>query len=115
MPESSTLAMPPAPLSNIAELETTSSSMLAPSQNSCGVFPVGGFGSAVIVTDVVAVPDAHPPEAAMVYVTVYTPAVLLEGIIKPVVLLIVKPTGDDVNPPPVVPVNVTEAGEAELQ
>ena len=43
------------------------------------------------------------------------PAVLLLGVICPVVALIVNPAGDDVNPPPLVPVKVTLAGLAELQ
>jgi len=41
--------------------------------------------------------------------------VLLLGVIWPEVALIVKPAGAEVNPPPVVPVNVTLAGLAELQ
>jgi len=43
------------------------------------------------------------------------PAVLLLGVICPVVALMLSPAGAEVNPPPVVPVNVTLAGLAELQ
>ena len=53
-------------------------------------------GTAVMVTDVVAVTAAHPPEAAIVYVTVYVPAVLVLGVIAPVELFIVNPAGEAV-------------------
>ncbi len=35
----------------------------------------------------------QPPEAAIVYVTVYVPAVLVLGVISPVLVLILKPVG----------------------
>ena len=44
-------------------------------------------GSAVIVTEVVAVTTAHPPAAAIVLVTVYVPGVLAAKLICPVAVL----------------------------
>jgi hypothetical protein len=46
-----------------------------------------------IVTDVVTGTAAHPPEAGMVYVTVYVPAVLVLGVMAPVAPLMVSPAG----------------------
>ena len=63
-------------------------------------------GTVVIVTDVVVENTAHPPEAATVYVTVYVPAVLVDGVIAPVEASMVNPAVEE-NVPPVVPVNVT--------
>ena len=53
-------------------------------------------GTAVIVTAVVAVTIPHPFAAAMVYVTVYDPAVLVLGVIAPVEAFIVSPAGEAV-------------------
>jgi hypothetical protein len=53
-----------------------------------------GVMTALIVMVVVAVTPGQPPLAAIAYVTVYGPAVLVEGVIAPVVLLIVKPAGN---------------------
>jgi len=58
-------------------------------------------GRAVIVTDVVTGTAAQPPEAGMVYVTVYVPGVLVLGVMAPVAALSVKPTGEAVKVPPV--------------
>ena len=55
---------------------------------------------------VVAVAVAQP---AIVYVTVYVPGVLVFGVTVPVDALMVKPAGDAVYVPPVVPVRVTGA------
>ena len=52
-------------------------------------------GAFVIVTDVVVENAEHPPEAAMVYVTVYVPSVLVEGVIAPVLELIVSPAVEE--------------------
>jgi hypothetical protein len=52
-----------------------------------------------MVTDTVAVIDAHPPDAGTVYVTKYVPAVLLLGVIVPVLLLILSPAGALYVPP----------------
>ena len=63
-----------------------------------------------MVTLVVAITATQPPDAAIVYVTVYVPAVLLPGVIAPVEALMFNPAGDAVKVPPVyppVPVNVT--------
>jgi hypothetical protein len=50
-------------------------------------------GSAVIVTDVVAVTALQPPDAGVLYVTVYVPAVLNDGVIAPVELFMLSPVG----------------------
>jgi hypothetical protein len=60
----------------------------------------------VTVTEVVAVTPAQPPDAGIVYDTVYVPAVLWSGLIPPVVGLILRPAVDE-NVPPAVPVSVT--------
>ena len=57
-------------------------------------------GNAVMVIDVVVVTAAQPLEAGVVYVTVYVPGVLVEGVMAPVEALIVKPAVE-VNVPPV--------------
>jgi len=54
----------------------------------------------------VATTDGHPAEAAIVYDTVYEPAVEDDGVIEPVVLEIVRPAVDEYVPPNV-PVLVT--------
>jgi hypothetical protein len=46
-----------------------------------------------MVTEVVVDTAAHPPEADVVYVTMYVPGVLVLGLISPVVELILKPVG----------------------
>ena len=60
-------------------------------------------GAAVIVTVVVVLTAEQPPEAAIVYVTVYVPAVLELGVIAPVLALMLKPVVEEYVPP-VVPV-----------
>jgi len=57
------------------------------------VYEIVAVGKAVITTVAVAVTVPHPPDAGTVYVTVYVPAVLEEGVIAPVEALIVKPAG----------------------
>jgi hypothetical protein len=51
--------------------------------------------AAVIVTEAVVVNIAQPPAAGTVYVTVYVPGVLDEGVIAPVELLIVNPAVEE--------------------
>ncbi len=65
------------------------------------------IGAAVIVTVVVVVTAAQPPVAAIVYVTVQMPAVLILGVISPVLALMPKPVVEEYVPP-VVPVCVTD-------
>jgi hypothetical protein len=48
-----------------------------------------------MVTLAVVVTSAQPPEAAIVYVTVYVPAVLVLGIIAPVLALMLKPVVEE--------------------
>jgi hypothetical protein len=60
----------------------------------------------VIVTLVVLITAAQPPPATSVYVTVYVPAVLVLGVIDPVLASRVKPEAEEYVPP-VVPVCVT--------
>ncbi len=65
------------------------------------------LGAAVIVTVVVFITAAQPPAAAIVYVTVYAPAVLVLGVIAPVLELMLKPVVEEYVPP-VVPVWLTD-------
>ena len=72
-----------------------------------------GVTTALIVTDAVAVTAGQPPPAAIVYATVYVPAVLVLAVISPVDAFKVNPAGDALYVPPVyepVPVNVTGCG-----
>ena len=66
----------------------------------------GAEGTEVIVTEAVATVAPQPPDAAMVYDTVYVPAVLDEGVIAPVEEFIVSPEVEEYVPPDV-PVLVT--------
>ena len=50
---------------------------------------------------------AQPPAAAIVYVTVYVPTVLVLGLISPVIGLIINPLVD-AYAPPVFPINCTD-------
>jgi hypothetical protein len=71
----------------------------------------------VIVTATVAVTAEQPPVAGVVYVTVYVPAVLVLGVIAPVLELIVKPEVELYVPPvyALVPVKVTLCADAVVQ
>ena len=60
----------------------------------------------LIVTLAVELTAEQPPTAASVYVTVYVPAVLVLGVIAPVLALMLKPVVEEYVPP-VVPVWVT--------
>ena len=51
------------------------------------------LGAVVMLTLAVVLTAAQPEEAAMVYVTVYVPAVLVLGVIAPVLALMLKPDG----------------------
>ena len=64
------------------------------------------LGAAVIVTLAVATTAEQPPEAAIVQLTVQVPAVLVLGIIAPVLALMLKPVVEEYVPP-VVPVWLT--------
>jgi len=68
-------------------------------------YVIVALGAVVIVTLAVVLKAEQPPAAAMVYVTVYVPAVDVLGVIAPVEALIVKPAVE-LNVPPVVPVTV---------
>ena len=61
------------------------------------------LGAVVMLTLAVALTAEQPPAAAIVYVTVYVPAVLVLGVIAPVLALILKPVVEEYVPP-VVPV-----------
>ena len=52
-------------------------------------------GAAVIVTLAVVLTVEQGPAAAIVYVTVYVPAVLVLGVIAPVLVLILKPVAEE--------------------
>ena len=48
-----------------------------------------------MITVLVFITAAQPPEAAIVYVTVYVPAVLVLGVIAPVLASILKPVVEE--------------------
>jgi hypothetical protein len=79
-------------------------------QNGVPAYEMLAVGGAVIVTDVVTGIAAQPPDAGIVYVTVYVPAVLVLGVIAPVLGSIVNPAGALYVPPVYapVPLNVTD-------
>jgi hypothetical protein len=60
----------------------------------------------VIVTFDVVENAAHPPDAVILYVTVYVPGVLADGVMAPVEALMTNPAGA-LKTPPVVPVRET--------
>jgi hypothetical protein len=70
------------------------------------LYAILAVGADVIVTLVVAVRTEQPPDAAIVYVTRYVPAVLVDGVIAPVLASIINPVVDE-NVPPLVPVKLT--------
>jgi hypothetical protein len=70
------------------------------------VYEIVADGDALIVTAVVVVTIPQPPAAAIVYVTIYVPILLDEGVMSPVKLFMVNPAGAE-NIPPVLPVKVT--------
>ena len=51
------------------------------------------LGAVVMLTLAVATTAEHVPAAAIVYVTVYVPAVLVLGVMAPVLALMLKPDG----------------------
>ncbi len=61
------------------------------------------IGAAVIVTLAVVITAEQPADAAIVYVTVQVPAVLVLGVISPVLALMLNPVVEEYVPP-VVPV-----------
>ena len=65
-------------------------------------------GAAVMITVAVVVTAEQPPVAAIVYVTVYVPAVLELGVTVPKVELKVKPVGLALYVPLTVPTRVTD-------
>ena len=64
------------------------------------------LGAVVMHTLAVVLTAEQPPAAAIVYVTVYVPAVLVLGMIAPVLALMLKPVVEEYVPP-VVPVWLT--------
>lgn len=73
---------------------------LLPLQNAAEAGVTETVGLALMVTEAIAFTAAQPPDDGTVYVTVYVPAVLDDGVMAPVVLLIVSPAGA-LNVPPV--------------
>ena len=59
-------------------------------------YEILAVGNVVIVTAAVDVTAEHPPAAAIVYVTVYEPAVLVDGVICPVPPFKLNPAGVEV-------------------
>ena len=62
------------------------------------------LGIGVMVTELVVENAAQPPLAAIVYVIVYVPGVLVEGVMAPVLMFMESPAGVAAYVPPVVPV-----------
>ena len=84
-------------------------------QNGLPAYEMEAEGGVVIVTDVVVETAAQPPLAAKAYVTVYVLAMEVDGVISPVVELIVNPPPAE-KVPPAVPTMVTGcAVETDLQ
>lgn len=75
-------------------------------QNGVPANVIVAAGKVVIVTDVFVEKALQVPDAGIVQVTVYVPAVLEEGVIAPVAAFIESPAGA-LKIPPVVPVRVT--------
>jgi hypothetical protein len=73
-----------------------------PEQGLLGV-KVGTAGAKVTTTEVVVLNKGHDPLAGIVYVTVYVPGALPDGVMAPVVELIDNPVGAALNVPPNVP------------
>ena len=69
---------------------------------------VPATGAAVMITVAVVVTAEQPPVAASVYVTVYVPAVLVLGVIAPVLELMLKPVGLALYVPLAVPTRFTD-------
>ena len=65
------------------------------------------LGAELMVTLAVVLTAEQPAEAAIVYVTVYVPAVLVLGVIAPVLASMLRPVVDEYVPP-VVPVWLTD-------
>ena len=57
-----------------------------------------------MVTEVVTGTEAQPPDAGIVYVTVYVPAVLVDGVTAPVTELMINPAVEEYVPPVYAPV-----------
>ncbi len=53
------------------------------------------LGAVVMLTLAVVLTAAQPPAAAIVYVTVYVPAVLVLGVIAPVLGSMLKPVAEE--------------------
>jgi hypothetical protein len=66
-------------------------------------------GAEVIVTPVVVLNAAQPPAAGTLYVTVYEPGVLVDGVMSPLAALIERPAAEE-KVPPAVPTSVTLCG-----
>ena len=81
--------------------------LLTDAQNGLPAYVIFAAGTGVIASAVVAVTDGQPPEAAMVYDTVYAFTVLDEGITAPVDVLMESPPGNALYTPPVFPVSET--------
>ena len=65
------------------------------------------LGAVLMVTLAVVLTAEQPAASAIVYVTLYVPAVLEIGVISPVLALMLKPVVEEYEPP-VVPVWLTD-------
>lgn len=88
-------------------LELNATLLVAPLQIVCG--DAEPEGTALTVIEVVVINAGQGADAAMVYVTVYVPGVLVPNVTSPVDTLIDNPAGLAVYVPPGVPVRVTVA------
>jgi len=70
--------------------------IVLPVQTGVLLLAVGAAGGALITTVAVVVYVEQPPDAVIVYVTVYVPDVDVLGVTAPVDALSVKPAGDAV-------------------
>jgi hypothetical protein len=81
------------PLNAPVPVSVTACAVVIDLQNGVPAYEMFAVGASVIVIGVVTGTAAHPPDAGIVYVTVYAPGVLVFGVIAPVEGLIVNPAG----------------------
>lgn len=86
-------------------------SFAIPEHGGFGLKP-GVTGAEFITTVLVVVNAAHPPLAAIAYVTAYVPGVDVDGVIAPVEGLMERPAGEAEYVPPDDPLRLTACGDA---
>src|SRR5260221_3033547 len=93
-------------------VKETCSALASAIQNGVPAYVMAAVFTAVIVTDVVTGTAAQPADAGMLYVTVSVPAVLVLGILGPLVASSDNPAVDEYVPPVYAPVPVNVTGSA---